>query len=224
VKACILDLDGTLVNTLGDFEAALNGMLRDLYFDPITQAQILPFIGKGSEHLVRETLKLQAHTLKKSHTLGQGYVQMAAMTSYMRHYGRINGQFSSVYAGVEEGLANLRVRGLRLACLTNKPKGFAERLLEQKGLLAEFEFVFGGDSFERKKPDPLPVIRTCEALQLEPNQVLCIGDSQNDADAAHTAGASVVIVDYGFNHGVPASEIRLADGSAPRIISSLEQA
>ena len=102
----------------------------------------------------------------------------------------------------------MRARGWRLACVTNKPRAFALRLLQSKGLLASFEHVFGGDSFERHKPDPLPLIKTCEALATSPARTLMVGDSRNDCEAARAADCPVVLVSYGYNHGEPVAEAR----------------
>ena len=110
-----------------------------------------------------------------------------------------------------EGLQGLSARGLRLACLTNKPRDFARPLLEAKGLAGYFDHVFGGDDFERKKPDPLPLLKTCEALGTAPARTLMIGDSSNDARAARAAGCPVVLVTYGYNHGEPVRGVD-ADG------------
>ena len=99
----------------------------------------------------------------------------------------------------------LRARGLRLACLTNKPNAFARPLLALKGLDGYFDHAFGGDAFARKKPDPLPLLQTCKALGSEPARTLMVGDSRNDAEAARAAGCPVVLVSYGYNHGEPAA-------------------
>lgn len=80
-----------------------------------------------------------------------------------------------------------------------------------KGLAPLFEQVFGGDSFERKKPDPLPLLKTCEALGTSPARTLMLGDSSNDAQAARAAGCPVVLVSYGYNHGQPVRQVD-ADG------------
>jgi phosphoglycolate phosphatase len=202
-KAAIIDLDGTLVDTLGDFVAALNRMLRELGFGPITRAEVEPLVGKGSEHLIAEVIKLKAATAVKSHTLGPGYVQMAANTAYQKHYRAVNGQHSTVYPGAMEGVQALHAQGVKLACLTNKPLQPARDLLATKSVLSYFSHVFGGDSFERKKPDPLPVLRTCEALGVQPSDAWLIGDSQNDGQAGKAAGCSVALVRYGYNHGQP---------------------
>lgn len=204
LDAAIVDLDGTMVDTLGDFSAALNGMLADLQLPAIDPAAIETMVGKGSEHLIRSVL---AH-------VGVADVEARypqAWERYQHHYLAINGQHAEVYDGVREGLEALRGQGLRLACLTNKPLSFARPLLRAKGLDGLFEHVFGGDSFERKKPDPLPLLKTCEALGTAPVRTLMIGDSSNDARAARAAGCPVVLVDYGYNHGEPVRGVD-ADG------------
>jgi len=111
----------------------------------------------------------------------------------------------------------MRARGWRLACVTNKPRAFALALLEAKGLLPPFEHVFGGDSFERQKPDPLPLLKTCEALGTAPGRTLMVGDSRNDCEAARAAGCPVVLVSYGYNHGEP-----VADARPDRVIDRLD--
>ena len=130
-----------------------------------------------------------------------------AWNIYQAHYRRVNGQASAVYPGVMAGLQGLAALGLPMACLTNKPRDLAQKLLQQKGLSEFFQVVFGGDSFERKKPDPLPLIKTCEVLGFEPSQVLMIGDSSNDAQAAHAAGCKLVLLSHGYNHGQPIREV-----------------
>ena len=200
--AAIIDLDGTMVDTLGDFHAALNLMLVDLDLPPVDKAPIGLLVGKGSEHLIRSVL---------AHVGASAGRYDAAWDRYQHHYLAINGRHSDVYAGVAQGLAALRAAGLRLACLTNKPAGFAQPLLQAKGLDGYFELVFGGDAFERKKPDPLPLIKTCEALGTLPARTLMVGDSSNDARAARAAGCPVVLVTYGYNHGEPVRAVD-ADG------------
>ncbi|BDU56685.1 phosphoglycolate phosphatase [Limnohabitans sp. TEGF004] len=209
LQAAIVDLDGTMVDTLGDFEIALNRSLTDLDLPPVTRALVERTVGKGSEHLIRSVL---AHQLALPEVKGLANVCDArsaenlyepAWQRYQHHYLAINGEFAAVYPGVAEGLQQLRDAGLQLACLTNKPLSFAKPLLQAKGLDSFFAHVFGGDSFERKKPDPLPLLKTCEALGVKPTQALMVGDSSNDAQAARAAGCPVVLVRYGYNHGEP---------------------
>ncbi len=208
-RAAIVDLDGTMVDTLGDFEVALNRTLAELNLPPVTRALVERTVGKGSEHLIRTVLGHQM-ALPEAKGLGQACpawtvdsLYERAWQGYQEHYLAINGDFSEVYAGVAEGLQALREAGLTLACLTNKPLAFARELLQAKGLADHFVQVFGGDSFERKKPDPLPLLKTCEALGTAPHETLMVGDSSNDAQAGHAAGCAVVLVTYGYNHGEP---------------------
>jgi phosphoglycolate phosphatase len=201
IRAAILDLDGTMLDTVPDFELALNGMRAELGLALITQERIKPMVGKGSEKLIRDVLALD---------LPPGRVDAlfdGAMAAYQRHYLAINGERSMLYAGVTEGLQALRALGLRMACVTNKPIAFATPLLAQKGLAPYFELVYGGDSLPRKKPDPLPLLQVCRDFGLEPAQVVAIGDSSNDAEAARAAGCFVLTVPYGYNHGRPVHEI-----------------
>ena len=207
--AAIVDLDGTMVDTLGDFVVALNLMLDDLSLPPVAADTVARMVGKGSEHLI---LSVLAHV--------QAPAQESfdrAWARYQHHYREVNGRHSTVYPGVVDGLQTLRARGLKLACLTNKPTAFAKSLLATKGLDGFFAVTFGGDAFERKKPDPLPLRKACEALGTDPARTLMIGDSSNDARAARAAGCPVVLVRYGYNHGEPIEAVD-ADG----FVDSLE--
>ncbi len=204
----MVDLDGTMIDTVGDFEQALGAAFAEVGLRAPDRAFIARTVGKGSEHLIRRAL---------DHAEGAEALFEDVSGRYQRHYAGINGQFSDVYPGVREGLEALRQMGLRLACLTNKPTAFARPLLAGKGLAGFFEHVFGGDAFERRKPDPLPLLKTCEALGLPPSRVLMVGDSSNDAQAARAAGCRVVLVSYGYNHGEP-----VASAGADRVIDRID--
>ena len=208
LTAAIVDLDGTMIDTVGDFEQALARTLADLALPPVDRTFIERTVGRGSMHLLKNTL---------AQVGGAPRLLDQAWTHYQRHYADVNGMHAQVYPGVREGLAAMRARGWRLACVTNKPRAFALALLEAKGLRPFFEHVFGGDSFERQKPDPLPLVKTCEALGTAPAQTLMVGDSRNDCEAARAAGCPVVLVSYGYNHGEP-----VADARPDRVIASLE--
>lgn len=192
VEAFIIDLDGTMVDTIDDLAIAFNTALNQLGLAPVATAFVERMINKGPEHLVRAAL-------------GDAGTDMAlyerCLQLYRKAYGEINGKYARVYPGVGESLAELRALGMKLACLTNKPGSFARALLKEKQLDGFFSVVFGGDAFPCQKPDPLPVIRTCEALGTAPSRTLMVGDSNNDALAAKAAGCRVVLVKYGYHHG-----------------------
>jgi phosphoglycolate phosphatase len=215
IDAVIVDLDGTMVDTLGDFRAALNAMLADLpppyASQQVNQTTVERLVGKGSEHLIKSLLALLGKDTPPGGNMALETLYPMAWARYQHHYSRVNGQFSEVYPGVLTGLQQLQARGFRLACLTNKPTAFAHVLLKEKGLAGFFEVTFGGDAFEKKKPDPMPLIKTCEVLGTRTERTLMIGDSSNDAQAARAAGCPVILVTYGYNHGEPVRAVD-ADG------------
>ena len=205
VRAAIIDLDGTMLDTIPDFHVALGGMLAELELPPVSQEQIAVMVGKGSENLIRAVLALQLGEAPQSPPVEARF--NVAMEAYQRHYLAINGQYSVLFPDVVAGLAAMQVDGLRLACVTNKPIAFTTPLLKLKGLDGFFEVVYGGDSLARKKPDPLPLQTVCSDFGLAPAQVVAIGDSSNDAQAARAAGCPVLTVPYGYNHGESVHEI-----------------
>jgi len=207
--AAIIDLDGTLVDTLPDFVAVLDATLVELGLQCVARDFVERAVGKGSEHLIRRCL---------AHVGADAALSLyePAWALYQGHYERINGDLAHVYPGVHEGLERLHAAGLKLACLTNKPGAFAKTLLRRKGLASHFDVVFGGDAFERKKPDPLPLLKTCQALASAPSRTLVVGDSSNDAQAARAAGCPVLLVTYGYNHGEPIRGVD-ADGFIDRL-------
>jgi phosphoglycolate phosphatase len=213
IRAAIIDLDGTMLDTMPDFTVAINGMRADLALGPITQAAITPMVGKGSENLIRAVLTLDFDAASVDARFDD------AMASYQRHYLAINGQHSVLFDGVVAGLEAMRTNGLRLACVTNKPIAFTTPLLALKGLDGFFDVVYGGDSLPKKKPHPLPLLTVCQDFDLPPASVVAIGDSSNDAEAARAAGCPVLTVPYGYNHGRPVQEID-SDGIVDSLLSA----
>ncbi len=205
--AVLVDLDGTMVDTLGDFDAVLNTMLVEMALPAVPRAFIEHTVGKGSEHLIRSTL---AHVGALAERFDEAWAR------YQRIYLAINGEHARVYDGVVEALTLWQAAGFQLACLTNKPSAFATDLLARKGLSAFFTLTVGGDAHPRKKPDPMPLLKTCEALGVAPARTLMVGDSSNDFQAAHAAGCAIALVRYGYNHGLSVDGLG-ADGVVDRL-------
>lgn len=201
LRAAIIDLDGTMLDTAPDFHVAINRMRDELSLAPLAIETIKNFVGQGSENLMRRVLGVDFDAAGVEQRFEQ------ALASYQQHYLAINGDHSTLYPGVREGLEALRAKGLRLACVTNKPLAFARPLLAKMQLDGYFDIVYGGDSFAKKKPDPMPLLQVCTDFALEPHEVVAIGDSSNDALAARAAGCRVLNVPYGYNHGQPIQEV-----------------
>lgn len=213
VKAVMIDLDGTLLDTIPDLAVAANLMLQALDRPPLDAAMIRTFVGKGIAKLVERTLAGTINGAVDPHTLAQ------ALPIYERCYDSVNGRHTSVYPGVMEGLERLRTQGFRLGCVTNKSTRFTLPLLEHTKLSRYFSAVVAGDTLPRKKPDPEPLLYACEKFGVAPREMLMIGDSLNDAQAARAAGCPVFCVTYGYNEG---HDVRELDVDA--IVSSLIEA
>lgn len=216
IKAAIIDLDGTMLDTAPDFHVAVNRMRVDLGLGPLAMQTIVDFVGKGSENLMRRVLALDYD----ENGIEEQFPQ--ALQLYQEHYLSINGDYCSIYPNVIEGLQALKAKGLRLACVTNKPIAFALPLMDKKGLSPYFDVIYGGDSLSRKKPDPLPLLQVCKDFSLQPAQVVAIGDSSNDAQAARAAGCRVLNVPYGYNHGESIHDVD-SDGIVPTLLDAAHQ-
>lgn len=195
IGAALIDLDGTMIDTADDFTAGLNGMLAQLDAEGTTREEVMQYVGKGSESLIRQVLSPRFPAADAQARFDE------ALALYQAEYAKINGRQTRLYPDVEAGLKALRDAGIRLACVTNKPYRFAVELLEQYRLDGYFSIVLGGDSLPRKKPDPLPMLAACEALGVAPQAAVAIGDSENDALAGRAAGTATLTVPYGYNHG-----------------------
>jgi len=195
IAAVMLDLDGTLLDTVPDLAAAASRMLAALGLPARTQEEIRSFIGKGIPNLVQRCLQASAGAARVE------ALQAEALALYHNFYFEESGRRTAVYPGVLEGLAQFRAMRLRLACVTNKAERFTLPLLDQMGLAPYFELVVSGDTLARKKPDPMQLAHICAEFALAPATVLLIGDSVNDALAARAAGCPVWCVSYGYNEG-----------------------
>lgn len=213
IRGVIVDLDGTMLHTAQDLHITLNRMRADLDLGPLTLDTAISFVGKGAENLVRQSIGVDFSADEVELRFKE------AMALFEKHYFDVNGEFASAYPGVHEGLQAMQAKGLRMACVTNKPMAFALPLLQKTGLSIYFEIVYGGDSFAKKKPDPMQLLQVCADFGLNPAQVVAIGDSINDSQAARAAGCKVLNVPYGYNHGQSIQDVD-TDG----IVSSLLEA
>ncbi len=194
LKAVLLDLDGTLLDTVSDIATAANMMRGSLGFAPLDAALIRTFVGKGIANLVAKTLKDAVGEVGPT-------ALKVAVANFERQYEKCFGDSSVPFAGVIDGLNALRDKGFRLGCVTNKAEKFTLPLLAKTGLAGYFDITLSGDSLPEKKPHPLPLMHAAVFFGCTPAEMLLIGDSVNDAEAARAAGSPVFIVPYGYNEG-----------------------
>jgi phosphoglycolate phosphatase len=192
ILAVAFDLDGTLVDTLPDLHESANRMLADLGRPAVAESAVRAYVGDGVDRLVRRLLTDDADGEPDTALFDR------AGNAFRRHYASVLSHASRAFPGVVEGLQEMRHRGLRLACITNKPSGFTDPLLRDIGLAPYLDLVLSGDSLPRKKPDPLPLLHCAQVFGVPASRLLMIGDSPNDTRAARAAGCPVFCVPYGY--------------------------
>jgi phosphoglycolate phosphatase len=195
-KAVLLDLDGTLLDTVLDLHTAANGMLADLGHPGVTVDDIRAYVGRGIPNLVKRIL---AGNLEAANDPAPPPAN--ALASFKRHYADVNGRAAKPFPGVIEGLKALKAKELPLGVITNKAAAFTGPLLERTGLAPFLDIAVSGDQLPRSKPDPMPVIWACGRLGVSPTEVVLIGDSVHDFKAGRSAGCRVWLVPYGYNEG-----------------------
>ena len=194
LKAVLLDLDGTLLDTVGDIATAANMMRASFGFAPLDPVLIKTYVGKGIANLVARTLHDAVGEVGPT-------ALKVAVANFERQYDKCFGDTSIPFPGVVDGLGALRDKGFRLGCVTNKAGKFTLPLLEKSGLKHYFELILSGDSLPERKPHPMPLQHAAAFFDCETAELLLIGDSVNDAEAARAAGCPVFIVPYGYNEG-----------------------
>ncbi|MEW6690243.1 MAG: phosphoglycolate phosphatase [Pseudomonadota bacterium] len=215
IKAVLLDLDGTLLDTAPEIAAAANAMLAQLGLPALPAGTVRDFIGGGIPRLVERCLQAAGRPLPCASL-------EAALSGFGAHYRRLNGTSSAPFPGVVEALERARRSGLRLACVTNKAAAYTVPLLEKTGLAPFFAAVVTADQVGRRKPDPEPCLHACRLLGILPSEAAVIGDSANDAEAARAAGCRVLLVSYGYSEGRDVRTLD-CDGVAASLGEALER-
>jgi phosphoglycolate phosphatase len=186
VRVLIFDLDGTLIDSKQDLIHSVNAMLRELRRRELAEETISGYIGHGAPQLV-------------ARALGDGCTEaerQQALEFFLRYYETHKMDTTYAYPGVAETLEKLA--SMPMAVLTNKPVRISVRILEAMGLAKYFRAIYGGNSFETKKPDPLGARTILRELGAEPGEALLVGDSEVDVQTARNAGTLAAVVNYGF--------------------------
>lgn len=211
-KMVLIDLDGTLVDSVPDLARSVDAMMTELGRPPHGEATVRNWVGNGVERLVKRALTGTLDGEPNPADFDRAY------PIFLERYTAHNGEHSRLYPGVAEGLELLAARGMQLGCVTNKAAQFTEPLLAALGVAGHFGIIISGDTVPEKKPSPLPLLHAAEHFGVAPAAALMVGDSISDVKAARTAGFPVVCVSYGYNHGL---DIR--DAGPDAVIDSLAE-
>lgn len=191
----MFDLDGTLIDSVPDIADAVNHTLSDLNHTTFDENRIRNWVGNGAKVLIERAL-----------TASQNYEPLpdaidTALQYFFNHYDKQTCEKTQPYQGVHKGLQELYQGGFCMAIITNKPSRFVPTILQTLGWQNWFSLVLGGDSLPVKKPDPAPLLYTCEKLQFSTENSYMIGDSKNDILAGKNAKIKTLALSYGYNYG-----------------------
>jgi phosphoglycolate phosphatase len=211
VRAAAFDLDGTLIDTMGDLAAAVNLMLGMLGASELPEPRVRALVGHGVDQLV-----LRALTESLGNRPTHSAQRSAALALFRRLYGQRLFKHSRVYPGVVQALRSLTDAGIALCCITNKDSMFSEPLLQEAGLGGFFAFTLCADRAEDRKPSPNMLLAACSRLGISPAEMLYVGDTSVDIAAARAAGCPVIAVSYGYGKDHSTTEAK-ADGFVDRL-------
>jgi phosphoglycolate phosphatase len=196
-KLIIFDLDGTLIDSSPDLALAINHMLTTLKRNTFSTDTIHYWVGNGAEMLVKRALSGDA-TIDE--TLDPTLCK-EALKIFLNFYAKNLAVATVTYPHVKTTLKSLKEHGYRLAIVTNKPIAFVEPIFNELELMEFFELILGGDSLEKKKPDPMPLLHVCNKLNISIEESVMVGDSKNDIQAANACNMQSIGLTYGYNYG-----------------------
>ncbi len=211
-KMILIDVDGTLVDSVPDLAYCVDEMMKQLGMPVRGEDKVRQWVGNGVERLVRRALIDQLDGEPDEALFERAY------PIYLELYAENTSKRSHLYPGVREGLDYLKGAGYKLGCVTNKAAAFTVPLLKDLGVYDDFAIVVSGDTLPKKKPDPMPLLHAAEQLGVDPAEAMMLGDSVSDVKAARAAGFQIVCMSYGYNHGV---DIRESDPDA--VIDRMDQ-
>lgn len=212
VSLVMFDLDGTLVDSVPDLAWCADRTLEDLGLPLVGEDKTRDYVGNGIYVLVKRILTQQLDGEPEPALYDK------ALPIFWEYYRNNVSQFSQLYDGVQEALDALKAQGIKLACVTNKAEEFTKTLLAHLNIDTYFEVMVGGDTLEKKKPDPMPLLHIAKTAGVPIENSLMVGDSRHDIAAARAANMRVVAVPYGYNHGDD-----IAESNPDAIVQSLAE-
>ena len=211
-KLVMIDVDGTLVDSVPDLAYFVDQMMLSLDMPVRGEETVRHWVGNGVPRLVERALTGELDGSPSQEAFDKAYpifLDLYAQNSSVR---------STLYEGVMEGLDYLKSKDYLLGCVTNKAEQFTLPLLQSLGIIDYFGIVISGDTLEKKKPDPLPLIHGANFFNIKPNECLMLGDSVSDVKAARAASFQIICMSYGYNHGN-----NIADENPDLVIDSMAQ-
>ena len=208
----MIDVDGTLVDSVPDLAYCVDQMMLSLDMPVRGEETVRHWVGNGVPRLVERALTGELDGSPSKEAFDKAYpifLDLYAQNSSVR---------STLYEGVMEGLDYLKSKDYLLGCVTNKAAQFTLPLLQSLGIIDYFGIVISGDTLEKKKPDPLPLIHGANFFNIKPNECLMLGDSVSDVKAARAASFQIICMSYGYNHGN-----NIADENPDLVIDSMAQ-
>lgn len=202
VSAIVIDLDGTLLHTAPELAESANRMLRDMGKNPVSQDLLMSYIGNGIHWLVKRALTGDMHAEPDTSLFDR------ALPVFEKHYTELLLE-SKPFPNVIKGLDAMKAAGYRLGCITNKVERYTLPLLKGIGIAHYFDIVLAGDTLPEKKPHPMPLFHAAKFFGITTEQLLLVGDSLSDAQAARAAGCPIICVPYGYNHGEPVETLNV---------------
>ena len=211
-KLIMIDVDGTLVDSVPDLVFCVDQMMIELGLQLCGEERVRNWVGNGIPKLIERALidKLDKESISK--------VYEVAYPIFLKLYSDNSAIRSRLYDGVKEGLDYLKSKGYLLGCVTNKAEQFTNPLLKKMGIYNDFRLIISGDTLDKKKPDPLPLLHSANFFNMQPNECLMLGDSVSDVRAARAAGFDIICMSYGYNHGN-----NIEDENPDLVIDSMDQ-
>ena len=211
-KLIMIDVDGTLVDSVPDLAFCVDQMMIELGLQLCGEERVRNWVGNGIPKLIERALidKLDKESISK--------VYEVAYPIFLKLYSDNSAIRSRLYDGVKEGLDYLKSKGYLLGCVTNKAEQFTNPLLKKMGIYNDFRLIISGDTLDKKKPDPFPLLHGANFFNMQPNECLMLGDSVSDVRAARAAGFDIICMSYGYNHGN-----NIEDENPDLVIDSMDQ-
>lgn len=194
-KLIMIDVDGTMVDSVPDLAYCVDQTMIFMGRDVWGEEKVRHWVGNGVPKLVERSIsgtlegKVNRKDFEKAYDI---FLELYAQNTSIR---------SCLYDGVMEGLSYIKDQGYLLGCVTNKAEQFTLPILKDLGIIDNFKIVISGDTLEKKKPDPLPLIYAANFFGVRPEESIMLGDSISDVTASRAAGYNVICMSYGYNHG-----------------------